>query len=228
MKLKKTVTLAVRQKNQNNSQKSTGPKTPKGKNASRFNATKHGLTATRLMFGTDGKPVDDHLAEIVEALRDKYGCTDIVAELLIDNVAVDYWRQSKGLDFEIYYLSRNQWSFHPQGSLPTIQRYNTANRRAMLKNLEFLEKLHAEANSDEAGSAEELDDSAETDASTVGFEGASVTDSLDEASSNAVFPCDANTEFLSAETIDTDDSPNSADPTPSKEEGPTPPEEAVA
>jgi hypothetical protein len=33
-------------------------------------------------------------------------------------------------------------AFHPQ-VFPTIQRYNTANRRAMLKNLEILEKRHS-------------------------------------------------------------------------------------
>jgi hypothetical protein len=162
---------------------------------------KHGLTATRLMFGPDGQPVDNHLAGIVEALRDKYGRDDIVSELLIDNLAVDYWRQSMGLSFECFYLSQKRWAFHAQGSLPTIQRYNTANRRAMLKNLELLEKLHSEAGSDEAGSAAELDADSAADASAVGVEEASITDVLDEASANTEFPCDASTESVSADPI---------------------------
>jgi hypothetical protein len=175
MNLKKTVTPAVRQKNQKNSLKSPGPKTEKGKNTSRFNAMKHGLTATRLMFDSDGKPVANRLAEIVEALRLKYGGGDIVSELLIDNVAVDYWRQSMGLTFEIFYLSQKQWSFDPQGSLPTIQRYNTANRRGLLKNLELLEKLHSEAHSDEAGPKAKPGIATEADGSAVGCEEASAT-----------------------------------------------------
>lgn len=227
MKLKKTVTPAVRQKNQNNSQQSTGPRTQKGMNASRFNAVKHGLTATRLMFGPDGKPVDNRLAEIVEALRLKYGADDILSELLIDNVAVDYWRQSKGLDFEIFYLSQKYWAFYPQGSLPTIQRYNTANRRALLKNLELLEKLHSEAHSEEAEAAAELDTDSEADASAVGVEETSVLETLDEASANPELPCDASTETLSADPIGANDKTN-VDERTTSEEGPEPHEEEAA
>jgi hypothetical protein len=150
MLLKKMVSAAVRQKNRNNSEKSTGPNTEKGKNRSRFNATKHGLTAEYLMFDTDGKPVDNALSELVEALRARYGADDIIAELLIDNIAVDYWRQNKGLEAEMFYFSRKDWAFYAQGSLPTIQRYNTTNRRALLRNLELLEKLKSMTKPSEA------------------------------------------------------------------------------
>jgi hypothetical protein len=150
MMLKKTVSAAVRQKNRNNSKKSTGPNTEKGKNRSRFNATKHGLTAECLMFATDGKPVDNGLSELVEALRARYGAHDIIAELLIDNIAVDHWRQNKGLEAEMFYFSRKDWAFYAQGSLPTIQRYNTTNRRALLRNLELLEKLKSTTKPSEA------------------------------------------------------------------------------
>ena len=141
MKLKKTVSDAVRQKNQQNSKKSTGPNTPQGKNHSRFNAVKHGLTSRLLMYDQDGEPIDGGVAEMIEALRDRYGADNIVAELLIDSIAADVWRQNKGLEAEVSYFSQGTWAFHPQGCLPTIQRYNTTNRRALLKNLELLEKL---------------------------------------------------------------------------------------
>jgi hypothetical protein len=141
MKLKKTVSDAVRQKNQRNSKKSTGPNTPPGKNHSRFNAVKHGLTSRLLMYDQDGEPIDRGVAEMIEALRDRYGADNIVAELLIDSIAADFWRQNKGLEAEVSYFSQGTWAFHPQGCLPTIQRYNTTNRRALLKNLELLEKL---------------------------------------------------------------------------------------
>jgi hypothetical protein len=143
MKVKKTVTPLKLQANQENAKQSTGPKTPKGKSHVRRNALKHGLTARRLMFAQDGRPIDNGVAELVEALRARYGTDDIVSELLIDNIAVDHWRQKQGLEAEIKYVDRKEWSFYPQGSLPTIQRYNTANRRAMLTNLELLEKRHA-------------------------------------------------------------------------------------
>jgi hypothetical protein len=164
MKVKKTVTPLKLQANQENAKQSTGPKTPKGKSYVRRNAMKHGLTARRLMFGDDGQPIDNGVAELVEALRARYGTDDIVSELLIDNIAVDHWRQKQGLEAEIKYVDRKEWSFYPQGSLPTIQRYNTANRRAILTNLELLEKRHAAeeaetefepADSEDAASADE-------------------------------------------------------------------------
>lgn len=141
MKLKKTVSDAVRQKNQQNSKKSTGPNTPQGKNHSRFNAVKHGLASQLLMYDQDGEPIDGGVAEMTEALRDRYGADNIVAELLIDNIAADFWRQNRGLEAELSFFSQGRWAFNPQDSLPTIQRYNTTNRNALLKNLQLLEKL---------------------------------------------------------------------------------------
>jgi hypothetical protein len=141
MKLKKNVSDAVRQKNQQNSKKSTGPNTPHGKKQSRFNAVKHGLTSRLLRYDHEGEPSEGGVTEIIEALRDRYGADNIMAELLIDNIAADFWRQNKGLEAEMSYLFQGQSPFHPQGFLPTLQRYNTGNRRALLKNLELLEKL---------------------------------------------------------------------------------------
>jgi hypothetical protein len=150
MKIRKTVSAAVVQKNQENAKKSTGPKTAQGKQNSRFNAVSHGLTAKRLMFTAEGVSMDNGLAEIVEALRARYDSGDIVTELLIDNIVVDYWRQCKGLEAEMKYFSRNgDSSFHPRGFTSTIQRYNTANRRALLKNLEILGKTQARAHEPE-------------------------------------------------------------------------------
>jgi hypothetical protein len=128
--------------NRENAKKSTGPKTSRGKAISRFNAERHGLTAKRLMFAADGKPVDNGLNELIEDLRDRYGRGDAVTELLIENIAVDCWRQGRGLEGEMSYFSRSEWSFYPTGCLPAIQRYNITNRRALMRNLELLEKLH--------------------------------------------------------------------------------------
>jgi hypothetical protein len=154
MKLKKTVSDAVRQKNQQNSKKSTGPNTPQGKIHSRFNAVKHGLTSRLLMYDQNGDPIDGGVAEMIEALRDRYGADNIVAELLIDNIAADFWRQNKGLEAELSFFSQGRWAFNPQDSLPTIQRYNTTNRHALLKNLELLEKLCPASQSSQLGAEE--------------------------------------------------------------------------
>ena len=154
MKLKKNVSDAVRQKNQQNSKKSTGPNTPHGKNHSRFNAVKHGLTSRLLWYDHEGEPNEGGVTEIIEALRDRYGADNILAELLIDNIAADFWRQNKGVEAELSFFSQGRWAFSPQDSLPTIQRYNTANRRALLKNLELLEKLCPTSESSEPAVAD--------------------------------------------------------------------------
>jgi hypothetical protein len=157
MKLKKNVSDAVRRKNQENSRKSTGPNTAQGKNNMRFNAVKHGLTARRLMFTDDGKPVRG-LSEMVESLRARYNNGDVVTELLIENIVADCWRQNIGLIEEIRCLTQPRVAFDPRYKMPVIQRYNTANRRALLKNLELLEKLHSNQNGSEEPTAPTEDD----------------------------------------------------------------------
>src|SRR5947208_577067 len=113
MDLKKTVSAAVIRKNQTNAKKSTGPTSAEGKNRSRFNATKHGLTAKRIMYNSNGTPIENGVAEIAAALREQCGDGSVIKELLIDNIAADYWRQDKGLEAEVRYLSRDDWAFHP-------------------------------------------------------------------------------------------------------------------
>jgi hypothetical protein len=83
---------------------------------------KHGLTSRLLMYDQNGDPIDGGVAEMIEALRDRYGADNIVAELLIDNIAADFWRQNKGLEAELSFFSQGRWAFYPQDSLPTIQR----------------------------------------------------------------------------------------------------------
>jgi hypothetical protein len=59
-----------------------------------------------------------------------------------------------GVEAELSFFSQGRWAFSPQDSLPTIQRYNTANRRALLKNLELLEKLCPTSESSEPAVAD--------------------------------------------------------------------------
>jgi hypothetical protein len=129
--------------NRENALKSTGPKSAAGKATSRFNALKHGLLAKRLLFSPDGKPEDEGLAELHQGLRQKYG-EDVVAELLIESVVADYWRNGKGLEHEIASFRDDACKFHPHGNLPTINRYVVSNRRALLSGLRLLEELKSQ------------------------------------------------------------------------------------
>lgn len=135
--------------NRENAKKSTGPKTARGKTNSCFNAVKHGLLAKRVMYTPDGKLRDDGLQLLLESLRQKYGRGDVRTELLMESVAIAYWRQGQGLAHELKFLS-NPDHFSAQGSLSNLQRYNGANQRALLKNLELLDKQLAESPASES------------------------------------------------------------------------------
>ena len=124
--------------NRENAKKSTGPKTARGRRNSSFNALKHGLLAKKVMLAADGTPLNQDLATLFGALRAEYGCGDVVSELLAELVAVDYWRLQKGLEYEMKYLTPKGGEFHPQGGMPTLVRYVTANRHAFEKNLQML------------------------------------------------------------------------------------------
>jgi hypothetical protein len=82
--------------NRRNAKHSTGPRTVRGKRTSSFNALKHGLLSTRLMFDSEGKP-EDGLHQLLESLRDEYGHGNVRVELLLEGVVADYWRQARGV-----------------------------------------------------------------------------------------------------------------------------------
>jgi hypothetical protein len=159
MKVKKTVTPAVRERNQKNAQKSPGPTSLQGKAVTRFNSVKHGLTARYLLSSPEELAANPDLMALVEDLRSRYLSIGVLAEVLIDSFLVDVWRQKKGLEAEKRLYAEVDWPFGPQGSIANVHRYNTANRRAMLRNLELLEKLNAR-------SASEQEEESEQDAAT--------------------------------------------------------------
>ena len=77
------------QANQRNARKSTGPKTPEGKAAARYNATKHGLLAEEVLIpGED----EAHLADLGERLRDELQPMGELENMLMDRIIAAYWR----------------------------------------------------------------------------------------------------------------------------------------
>ncbi len=154
---KKPMSERKLQANRKNAQKSTGPKTARGKRYSSFNAMTHGMLAKKVMYAADGKLIDEDLRRVHEQLREELSRGDVVSELLTELVAVDYWHLQKGLECERKYLSPKGGDFHPQGAMPTLTRYMTANRRALEKTLTTLMQLRAQSAA--AGKATAKDDS---------------------------------------------------------------------
>ena len=136
---KKPISEARLRANRQNAQKSTGPKTARGKGHSRRNALKHGLLVKQLLFSEDGKPINEELHQLWEGLHEQYG-NDVRTHLLIEGLVVDYWRQRQSLVVERRLFQATDWPFCPQGQIPNLQRYNTASQRALLKNLELLDE----------------------------------------------------------------------------------------
>jgi len=140
----KTVSSRKREANQQNAKKSTGPKTVRGKRYSSLNGVRHGLLSKKLMFAADGTPINPEFARLFERLHEEYGRGDVAGEILIELAAVDYWRVQKGLEYEFKYLTPKGGEFHPQGAMPTLIRYQTANRRALDKTLQMLAQLRVQ------------------------------------------------------------------------------------
>jgi hypothetical protein len=75
--------------NRMNSQKSTGPRTPQGQAASRYNALKHGIFATtQIMF--DEKAED--LADLAAEYHEHHSPADPNARFLVDTLVINEWR----------------------------------------------------------------------------------------------------------------------------------------
>ena len=77
------------QANRRNALKSTGPKTPEGKDAVRLNANKHGLRSQEgLLPGEDGEALE----ELDENLRAELQPVGELENLLVDGIIAAYWR----------------------------------------------------------------------------------------------------------------------------------------
>jgi hypothetical protein len=77
------------QANRRNALKSTGPKTPEGKDAVRLNALKHGLLSQEILLpGED----EEALRELGEHLRAELQPVGELESLLVDRIIAAYWR----------------------------------------------------------------------------------------------------------------------------------------
>ena len=75
----------------------TGPRTPEGKLRSRYNALKHGLTGQTLRIHEDER---QHYEAHVQSYIDLYKPVGYAEQVLVRNIADDYWRSMRGRDLE--------------------------------------------------------------------------------------------------------------------------------
>lgn len=83
--------------NRRNAQRSTGPRTARGKAAIRLNAVTHGMTAKVIVLPHESAP-DYH--EIRAALIQDYAPATSQELMLVDQIAAGYWRTIRARRFE--------------------------------------------------------------------------------------------------------------------------------
>jgi|SRR5208282_2494141 len=87
--------------NRRNAQLSTGPRTEEGKRRSRRNALKHGVLASALLIA-EGEGAEDpsEFDELLGGLRRDLAPVGTLEEMLIEKIAVCWWRQKRALRCE--------------------------------------------------------------------------------------------------------------------------------
>ncbi|MFH2037418.1 MAG: hypothetical protein ABIJ45_13535 [Candidatus Zixiibacteriota bacterium] len=92
--------------NRKNAQKSTGPKTPDGKNAVRLNALKHGLFAKDVVINCPKYREDPkEFARLHQSLKDEFRPVGQFQEHLIYSIAVSIWRFRRSVIAETSHLN---------------------------------------------------------------------------------------------------------------------------
>ena len=93
--------------NRRNAQKSTGPKSPEGKDRTRFNALVHGLRAESAVIpGEDQAKFDEHLARLSAAWMPQ----DKMEKSLVEQIAVNQWKLAR--------IDRNEARIHDPSVVP--------------------------------------------------------------------------------------------------------------
>ncbi|MDQ2774044.1 MAG: hypothetical protein M3Y57_03820, partial [Acidobacteriota bacterium] len=161
--------------NRENSQHSTGPRTPEGRAASSRNSFKHGLYSKALVYpGENPAELDALKAD----LRAEHQPANTTEEILVNELAEQFWHIRRWREYKCRFLSVE----NSDGGLaavtkilPVLQRFMSAAERGFHKSLSSLRQLqkdrgfvpHFSANNN---AAEETEEKTETAASAgVGF-----------------------------------------------------------
>jgi hypothetical protein len=88
--------------NRRNALRSTGPRTPEGKRAVRWNALKHGLLAREVVLPVgEGNEDAEEFQNLLAELRDDLEPAGVLEEILVEKIAVCYWRLRRVLRAEM-------------------------------------------------------------------------------------------------------------------------------
>jgi len=118
--------------NRDNSQKSTGPRTETGKEASSANAVKHSLLANGLVFESEEQ--EEQFVEFMDQLTEDLMPDGALQWIIVEEIAVCYWKLGLALPWEMA-AARSRM----ESSRDVVQGLVTENLTSKSK-LQFLDK----------------------------------------------------------------------------------------
>ena len=147
-----------------------GPNTPQGKAVSSRNALSHGLTSARLVLPWENQADFD---ELLDGLLQEHQPATITEQIMVKEMAEQYWRLIRARNQEHAYLSRTdevleRAELDPDAfrawekTLQLTARYVTSHQRAFHKCLSTLRTLQKERRAKEAEAQAEAQTANET------------------------------------------------------------------
>lgn len=99
--MRQTATKAQIAANQNNSQKSTGPKTAAGRGVSKLNALQHGILAREVVVWTSNhEESQEELEALEQRFQDALQPVGPLEEMLVDQIVTAQWRLRRAMTAE--------------------------------------------------------------------------------------------------------------------------------
>jgi hypothetical protein len=128
--------------NRANAQHSTGPMTPEGKEKSKFNAVKHGLTSRYFPNVIEAGTAEWEQLEAVRTdFLNHYQPIGPMEELMLEKVTIEYMRYRRLVERELALCVRNR-GYYPE-IVDKLTRYQTAINRQLYEAMKELERLQA-------------------------------------------------------------------------------------
>jgi hypothetical protein len=136
--------------NRRNALRSTGPRTTEGKNASKWNALQHGLLAKNLVALCDGPDGGADLNKLLTELRTHFQPIGMLEEMLVEKIAVSYFKLSRALRIEKAVLGGfllNPGTLSIKSDAISLSlRYGSTIERDLFRALDQLERVQRQRN----------------------------------------------------------------------------------
>jgi hypothetical protein len=127
----KTVSIQKAQASRRNGRRSRGPRSPMGKRISRWNALQHGLLASEVVIPAgEGKERRAKYAALLARLCQDLRPANALEEVLVENIAVCYWRLRRPLRCETGEIRKGLDNASMHADVETVRRFDVTKQFA--------------------------------------------------------------------------------------------------